>query len=123
MQRDLLLLAEMIEAADQIQQIVAGRSAEELAEDRLRRDALLWNFTVLGEAAAQVELVTKERFPTIAWAEPARLRNRVVHGYWSIDLEILHTTAVDVLPDFVAQLRSALALLEADEPPTEPPAP
>lgn len=32
-----------------------------------------------------------------------------MHGYWSIDLEILHTTAFDVLPSFVEQLRSVLA--------------
>jgi uncharacterized protein with HEPN domain len=41
--------------------------------------------------------------------------NRIVHGYWSIDLEILHTTATDLLPTFVEELRSVLAVLEADE--------
>lgn len=123
MQRDLLLLGEMIEAAEQICQIVEGRSPDDLAADRLRRDALLWNFTVLGEAAVQVESATKERFPAVAWAEPARLRNRVVHGYWSIDLEILHVTAIDVLPGFVEQLRAALAVLESDEPSPEPSGP
>ncbi len=46
--------------------------------------------------------------------QPARLRNRIVHGYWSIDLEILHTTAIDLLPGFVARLRDVLAQLEAD---------
>jgi hypothetical protein len=39
---------------------------------------------------------------------------RIVHGYWSIDLEILHTTAVDVLPSFVEQLRGVLAIVEAE---------
>jgi uncharacterized protein with HEPN domain len=69
---------------------------------------------VLGEAAAQLDAAVKERFPEIPWAQPARLRNRIVHGYWSIDLEILHTTATDRLPEFAQQLRKALATLEAD---------
>ena len=43
-----------------------------------------------------------------------RLRNRIVHGYWSIDLEVLHTTAADLLPDFVTQLRAVLAELEGE---------
>lgn len=77
-------------------------------------DALLWNFTVLGEAAAQLGVEVKDRFPEIPWARPARLRNRIVHGYWSIDLEILHTTATDLLPRFAEQLRKALAALEAE---------
>lgn len=115
MRRELLLVAEMIEAAEQAQLLVAGTDLAALASDRQRRDALLWNFTVLGEAAAQLDDELKARFPDIEWARPAQLRNRVIHGYWSIDLEILHTTATDLLPGFVEQLRNVLAELEADD--------
>jgi uncharacterized protein with HEPN domain len=54
MRRDLLLLAEMIGAAEQARRLAGGLTLEELQADRLRSDALLWNFTVLGEAAAQL---------------------------------------------------------------------
>jgi len=117
MRRELLLIGEMIEAAERARSLVDGIDAAALAADHQRRDALLWNFTVLGEAAAQVDDSVKERFPEVDWARPSQLRNRVIHGYWSIDLEILHTTATDLLPDFVAQLRAVLSQLEvADEP-------
>ena len=111
MQRDVLLLTEMIDAAEQAQQLAAGVTASELEADRQRRDALLWNFTVLGEAAAQLADEIKQRFPDIPWQQPARLRNRIVHGYWSIDLEVLHTTATSQLPAFTADLRKVLATL------------
>jgi uncharacterized protein with HEPN domain len=114
MQRELLLIGEMIEAAEQAQALVSGLDVDTLAGDRRRRDALLWNFTVLGEAAAQLDAAVKERFPEIPWEQPARLRNRIVHGYWSIDLEILHTTAHEVLPDFTEQLRAVLAALDEE---------
>jgi uncharacterized protein with HEPN domain len=114
MRRELLLIGEMIEAAEQAQALVSGVDLETLAADRQRRDALLWNFTVLGEAAAQLDPDVTERFLEIPWAQPARLRNRIVHGYWSIDLEILHITATDLLPEFAQQLRKALATLEAE---------
>lgn len=114
MQRDLLLIGEMIEAAEQAHALVAGVDLAALEADRQRRDALLWNFTVLGEAAAQLDAEVKERFSEIPWTQPARLRNRIVHGYWSIDLEILHTTATYLLSGFVDQLRAALAELEAE---------
>lgn len=104
----------MIEAAEQAAALVSGVGPEILHEDRQRRDALLWNFTVLGEAAAQLSADVKERFADVAWSQPARLRNRIVHGYWSIDLGVLHTTAVEVLPEFAAQLRAVLAALEGD---------
>ncbi len=114
MRRELVLIGEMIEAAEQAQALVSGVDLEALSVDRQRRDALLWNFTVLGEAAAQLDAEVKERFPEIPWAQPSRLRNRIIHGYWSVDLEILHTTALDVLPEFAAELRSALSVLEAE---------
>jgi uncharacterized protein with HEPN domain len=114
MQRDVLLLTEMIDAAEQAQQLAAGITVSELEIDRQRRDALLWNFTVLGEAAAQLSAGIKKRFPGIAWQQPARLRNRIVHGYWSIDLEVLHTTATDQLPAFTTDLRGVLSTLSKD---------
>ncbi len=54
MQRDLLLLTEMIDAAEQAQLLVEGITVRQLEADRQRRDAPLWNFTVLGEAAGQI---------------------------------------------------------------------
>ena len=111
MQRELLLLDEMAAAAEQAHRLVEGLTAEEIAGDRVRRDALLWNFTVLGEAAAQLPDDLKARFPLVPWRQPARLRNRIVHGYWSIDLDILHTTAQTQLPEFAAAVRRVLAVL------------
>ncbi len=114
MRRELLLIAEMIDASEQISSLVADVDLQSLAADRQRRDALLWNFTVLGEAAAQLDESVKERFADIAWNRPAGLRNRIVHGYWSVDVEILHTTATELLPEFVAQLKAALTTLEKE---------
>jgi len=121
MQRDLLLLGEMIEAAERASQLTDGVTVDELQTDRLRKESLLWNFTVLGEAAAQVSEAVRQRFPEIPWQQPSRLRNRVVHGYWSIDMEILHTTATEQLPSFTADLRRVQDALtaEADEGPAE----
>ncbi len=109
MRRDALLLGEMIEAADQAQKLTDGITTGGLEADRQRRDALLWNFTVFGEAASQLSEEITKQFPDIAWKQPVRLRNRIVHGYWSVDLEILHTAAREQLPQFAADLRRVLA--------------
>ena len=111
--RELLLIGEMIDAAEQAQSLVSGRTVEAIVADRQVRDALLWNFTVLGEAAAQLPEEFKKAHPRVNWARPSQLRNRIVHGYWSIDLEILHTTASHDLSTFVAQLKVVLATIES----------
>jgi uncharacterized protein with HEPN domain len=56
----------MIDAAEQAQRLAAGVTVSELEADRQRRAALLWNFTVLGVAAAQLSADLKEQFPDIA---------------------------------------------------------
>jgi uncharacterized protein with HEPN domain len=64
MQRDLLLLVDMIDAAEQAQNLTQGIELVDLENDRQRQDALLRNFTVLGEAANQISEATKRLMPT-----------------------------------------------------------
>lgn len=111
MRRDLLLLREMRDAAVAIRDLVGGQTAEDVEADVLRRSALLWHFTVLGEAASQIPVATKEAHPQIAWRAATRLRNRIVHGYWDIDVETLVATAVDDLPQMIGQLEAVISTL------------
>jgi len=106
MQRDRLLLAEVIDAAERLVELTAGRTSTEFDADRDRRDALLWNFTVLGEAVAQLTEDLKDAHPQVGWSDPVRMRNRIVHGYWSVDLDILVATARDDLPTFLERVRT-----------------
>lgn len=81
MRRELLLLREMIDAAARIREVVGDLDPAELRADTLRLDSVLWNFTVLGEAAAQIPDDMKKQHPEVGWAQPIRMRNRIVHGY------------------------------------------
>lgn len=105
MQRDRLLVAEMIDAADRIIELTTARQASDFEDDRDAREALLWNYTVLGEASSQVSSNLKDAHPEVPWSDPVRLRNRIVHGYWSADLDVLVSTATDDLPGLLASLQ------------------
>lgn len=110
MQRDLLLLGEIVEAAERLKDLTDGLTVEDIEEDNLRRDALLWNFTVLGEATAQLSEELRSAHDSVEWRRPSQLRNRIVHGYWSIDLEILVSTAHNDLPQFVDAVRQVIEM-------------
>lgn len=115
MRRELLLLREMRDAASEIRKLVGERSADQVEADRIRRSALLWHFTVLGEAASQVPEGLKGAHPEVAWRAAARLRNRIVHGYWDIDVETLVTAASDDIPTLTTQLEVIITSLEQHE--------
>ena len=115
MQRDRLLLAEVLDAAERIVELTAARIPADFDADRDRRDALLWNFTVLGEAVPQLSEAVKAAHPDVEWSNPVRVRNRIVHGYWSVDLEVLVATARYDLPAFIEQIRRAEAAAPDEE--------
>ena len=104
MQRDRILITEMIDAATRILAITAGASIDEIASDANTRDALLWNFTVLGEAANQVKQETRQLHESVGWSDPIRLRNRIMHAYSSIDLNVLIVAAEIDVPILLAKL-------------------
>jgi hypothetical protein len=81
--RDVLPLEEMIEAADRAVALTAGVDVAELATDRMRRDALLWNFAVLGEASSQLSEELKGRFPDVrsSTAPPETARVKVTSSH------------------------------------------
>lgn len=114
MRRDLLLLGEMIDAIEQIQRLVADVADDELALPRERRDSLLWNYTVLGEAAVQVSDEVKTRFPAVPWQRPARLRNRSS----TVTGRSTSKSLSRQLPTLVVQLREVVASIsnEANTP-------
>lgn len=112
MRREILLLREMRDAALAIREFVGERSVEQIEGDGMRRSAILWHFTVLGEAASQVPSETKNAEPEIAWRAATRMRNRIVHGYWDLDVETLVATAADDLPQMIAQLERLITVLD-----------
>jgi len=105
MRRDLVIILEMIEAGRRIARFIGDRDLAAFEADEAARDAVLWNFTVLGEAANQVSASLKAAHPDVAWSAPIRMRNRIVHGYWDVDLGILYTAARESIPSLIDRLR------------------
>lgn len=90
LQGDVLFPSEAIHAAERIVNLIEGATAEALQADERTLDAVLWNFTVLGEEVKHFG--QNEHFRAMAWRKPIAMRDRVVHGCWSADLQILLDT-------------------------------
>lgn len=95
----------MIEACERIVELVGTKDATAVDAEPTVRDALYWNFTVLGEAAGRVSAPVQEAASRIPWSRATGLRNRIVHGYWSIDTDVLVSTAHEAVPTLLDQLR------------------
>jgi uncharacterized protein with HEPN domain len=99
------VVAEIVDAAERIIELTVEASVESIDLDRTRREALLWSFTVLGEACGQLPDAFKAGHPAVPWRAPSDVRNRIVHGYWQVSTRILLATAQDDIPSFLDQVR------------------
>lgn len=73
------------------------------------RMALTRAIEIVGEAAAQVSDAGRAELPAIPWQQIVGMRNRLVHAYFDIDLDILWDTVQLSLPILIAPLKAHLA--------------
>ena len=62
----------------------------------------------MGEASAKVSSETQSQYPSITWTQAIGMRNRLIHGYNSVDLEVLWDTIEVDLPPLIAELENIL---------------
>ncbi len=102
--RDRIRLLHMLEHAREAMQLVAGRNRSDLDTDRVLSLALVRLLEIVGEAAARVSSEARARHPAIPWTEIVSLRNRLIHGYDAVDMDVLWSIVNTDLPALVRGL-------------------
>ena len=102
---DAVRLRHMLEAAQEALSFASGRTRKDLDSDRQLVLSLVKDIEIVGEAAAQVTEATRLELKDIPWAAIIGMRNRLVHAYFSINLDILWQTVRDDLPGLIADLK------------------
>lgn len=104
-------LFDMMTAADKAIEFTAGKRRADLDQDELLALALVRPLEILGEAAKYVSEETRNASPEIPWREIAGTRDRLIHGYYSVDLDIIWSIIKNDLPPLRSQL---LLMLEGE---------
>lgn len=105
---DRVRLQHMLDAALEIQQYVRSSTREDLSQDRKLLHSLVRLLEIIGEAANQVSRELRDQVPEIPWVIMVGMRNRLVHAYFSINLNIVWTTSTEDIPPLIAELRRLL---------------
>ncbi len=74
------------------------KHAKRTPDDNLRRDALLYNLLILGEAVRALSEETKARRPETPWRQIAGLRDLLAHEYYRIDMAEIDKIIKNDLP-------------------------
>jgi uncharacterized protein with HEPN domain len=107
---DLARLNDALDAAREAVSFAEGADREDLDKDRKLQHSLVRLLEVIGEAMGAVSPEFRARHPTLPWRGAIGMRNRLIHHYFGIDLDLVIDTVHDVLPGFIEAAEKAIAV-------------
>lgn len=106
-----LYLSDILESIKKIKRYVEKLSFEEFINDQKTIDAVIRNFEIIGEATKNVPREIKLKFPQLPWKKMAGMRDRIVHEYFGVDLEIIWETIKEDLSQIKPLIKKILESL------------
>jgi len=105
---DLMRLHHMLDAVKEAVSFAQNKTRIDLNTDRKLALALVKSIEIMGEAAAKVTKECRDELPQIPWLSIIGMRNRLIHAYFDINLDILWKTVTEDLPPLIAELQKTV---------------
>jgi len=103
-------LHDIVDAIDDIMQFTQGIAFEQFQSDKKTVYAVVRCLEVIGEAVKKIPKAQKDKYPDIPWREIADMRNKLIHEYFGVDVDVLWDT---VQEDIDQVKQAAIKMLEA----------
>jgi uncharacterized protein with HEPN domain len=104
---DLARLHDMLVAARKAVAYCRGKSRRDLDNDELLALAMVRLIEIVGEAARSVGEQVRGRLPAIPWRQITGTRDRLIHGYGQVDMDIVWTIIAQDLPTLIRALEES----------------
>ncbi len=105
---DKIRLKHMLDAARLARDFAVGKNRKDLDKDIELVLAIIKAIEIIGEAANKVTDECQNEYPQIPWMEIIGMRNRLIHAYFDIDLDIVWQTVTKEIPEVIVELEKAL---------------
>ncbi len=104
-----LYLSDILAAIERIESYVQSLDLDEFIANNMVVDAVLHNFSVIGEAAKNVPGDICAKYPDVPWRAVGAFRNLLAHEYFRVDLEETWRIIQGRLPELKQQIAAILA--------------
>lgn len=97
-------LEDVAESARRITKYTQDMDLAKFEKSQITQDAVIRAFEVLGEATKKIPEDFRKKYPEIPWREMAATRDKFIHDYRDIEIEIVWRTAKEDIPEILAQI-------------------
>ncbi|HEX5441757.1 MAG TPA: DUF86 domain-containing protein [Ktedonobacterales bacterium] len=108
-----IILDEIVASITMIESYLAQVTRDEFMAQPLVQDGVVRRLEIIGEAATQLPADLKARFTAVEWRAMTTMRNRLIHGYFAVNLTIVWDTIQRDLPVLETQIRAIRSQLDA----------
>jgi len=105
-------IKDILQSILQIESFVEGLRYEEFLKDDKTASAVIRKLEIIGEAAKQVPTRMRQTHPKLPWTEMARMRDKLIHGYFGVDHEIVWKVVKERLPEVKTNLKKIIDQLD-----------
>ena len=92
-------LQDILDNINRIESFIAGMSLDDFRKDTRTAYAVVRALEIIGEATKQIPESIRQECPEIPWSEIARMRDKLIHQYFGVDLAVVwNTVMTDVMP-------------------------
>jgi uncharacterized protein with HEPN domain len=102
------LLSDIQEAVRRIQAYTATMTYEEFLADIKTQDAVVRNLEIIGEATKNLSAELRARYAEVSWKGMAGVRDKLIHHYFGVNLDIVWQIATGELPEVASQIQEIL---------------
>ena len=89
---------DIVDSVHAIEEFVRGMTFEDFASDRKTIYAVIRGIEVMGEAAKKIPEAVRSEHPAVPWKQMAGIRDKLIHEYFGVELEVLWKTIQEDLP-------------------------
>jgi uncharacterized protein with HEPN domain len=99
---------DILDAMDKAQILLEGVSYDQFEADFRINFAVVRALEIIGEAAKRLPMSLRQQYPKIPWKGMAGMRDRIIHGYDNVDLEVVWDVVKQDIPKIKPQIRQIL---------------
>jgi uncharacterized protein with HEPN domain len=102
--RDRDYLLHIVDAIQKINRNILSRGKEQFFSDEVLQDSAVRNLEIIGEAVSKLSAAVKQQYPEVKWRQISAMRNRLIHGYITVNYAVVWDTINTDLPVFEQQI-------------------